>query len=70
MASDPIDLSKWHDTKAAAAELDVSPDTIERMAARGILDSRNVSAGRKRRRLKINPESVKALKSGKGEVTP
>jgi excisionase family DNA binding protein len=61
--ADHANVSKGMSTKEAATALDLSVWTVARLVAARKLDARNVSAGRKRRRLRIDPASVEAFKS-------
>jgi hypothetical protein len=71
MMGEPVDLTTWMGTKGAAIATGLSVWTIVRLVDAGKLDARNVSSGSKRRRLRINPESLERYKlTGDGLPTP
>lgn len=56
---DGSDISTWWHPKDVAARLGVTDRTVLRLVDAGRLDSRNISAGKVKRRILINPASVR-----------
>ena len=64
-SKDAPEIKRWLSVARAAEHLDVSPATILRMTREGLLEAMNVSAGRKRTRLRISVSSLNMLISAR-----